>query len=155
MHFKTGAHNYFFKKVVLIAQLLNGIHYKVMFLFTDKNILLQWSQSVLLCRNCVHVELLCCRLCVRCVCICTWLHVCVWYDAACLEWGPPWERWRQPCDSVAMAFRLPCSWWYIGELQTENSYLLVFQHPHFCLEQKRGKKRKLLQWDRKPDVFWE
>lgn len=77
MCFKTGTHNYLFKNVVLIAQLLHGIHYKVMFLFTDKNILLQWSESVLLHTNCVHVELLSCRLCSVCVWLYMALSLCV------------------------------------------------------------------------------
>lgn len=51
--------------------------------------------------------------------------VCMWLDAMCLEWGPPCERQRGPRDSVAMAFRLSCNWWYSGGLQTENSLICL------------------------------
>lgn len=52
---KMGKHNYFFKKVVLIAQLLHDIHDKVMFFFTDLNILLHCSESVLCCTEIVSM----------------------------------------------------------------------------------------------------
>lgn len=48
-----------------------------------------------------------------------------WCDAVCSKLGPPWERIRKggvACDSVAMAFRLSCNWWYTGGRQTENSH---------------------------------
>lgn len=32
-----------------------------------------------------------------------------------------------PCDSVAMAVRLPCRWWYTSGPQTENSLVCSIQ----------------------------